>query len=1369
MCYNIQLTLTIGFLLLTTCQRAKGVSPTMQKIAAFIVKKRRLLLVVMLALAVVCAALMPFVGINTDMTKYLPDSSQMKIGMDRMNEAFPNVAETYTIRVMFRGLDARDKLAIREQLAEIPNVDSVAYEPDSDDYNRGDATLYKLTTQYDYKSDEEAQIERDVADRFDGYDVSVRSDDTSTPDIPPIVFILSIVLVTTILLIACPSYFEPVLFLITIGIAVLINQGTNIFLGETSDVTASISAILQLALSMDYSIILMNRYRQELQADPDRETAMTRALAAAFGSITGSSVTTIVGLLMLVFMRFKIGMDLGIVLAKGVLCSLLCVFTVLPGLILWADKLVRKTTKKPRAPKRERRSVLAALGRFSYRWRGAIAAAFVLLFAGTYILQLSTQIAYTLTDADPVAEVFPPDNPIVVLYNNADEDAVAALADRLEADPNVKSAMAYSTTLGRQYTAAQMADVVGALDASIPVSADMLGMIYYDAHSGGRAVTIPAGRFLRFVTDHVANNAAFAPYLDAGMTANLQTLQKFTDPAALTQQRTAESLADFLGMDAADAKQLLLYYYTQHGDASTGGMTLPAFSDFLVNEVLTDSTLADMVDASAREQAATLQTFTDVSAMTTPRGCDEIAQMLGMDEDTVRLLFVAYHTLNGDLLTGEWNVSMQTLVNFLAEHSALLDDAQAQQITMLSRIINGSVDGTSYSAAELADLLGMDAGQVRQLYLLYTSRHGDTSGWTLSVQQFVDFLCQEVLPDARFADQLSGVDTSQLQSARTVIDAVASGRSYTAAELANLFHGLSSQLDRGTMELLFLYYASVYSSDASWTMSMQELFDYLQNDLLTDARFASFLTDDMRAQITDAQTMLTDAVTQLRGSKYSRLVLTTTLPGESDETSAFIAQLMQDLDAVTTGDYYLIGNSAMVYEMENSFDSELLLITLLTAASIFLVVVFTFRSLVIPALLVLIVQCGVFITVTVVGLQGLEIYYLALLIVECILMGATIDYGILYTSYYREMRESMSVRDALIAAYRGSIHTVLTSGSIMVLVTAVVGKFFGNPTIEQICRTISIGAFSAIILILLFLPGMLALLDRWVLPRDLRRRLYPPKAPKAPKAPKPPKAAYRLWYAAFPRVQKASQRLPPAGGKTLQAFCFQKCSTSISSSQASPSSYCFRREGIPQVLKDGGHLRCQRVRVEVRLGQVALEVLDEPADGERRQRVGKFRAVRHGAAVGAHAPAGAGENMLADDLEDDRQRLAAQAHADERRALVYKGDERAPRALEMLHGRVGRGVGLALDLPLDLVEVKAQEVVLIFKMRVERRAADERPGAQLIDRDVVKRLLGHQRLERRHERTIGFLHAQIVLFFHDAALLYAHRIVSNKRHERNKR
>ena len=143
-------------------------------------------------------------------------------------------------------------------------------------------------------------------------------------------------------------------------------------------------------------------------------------------------------------------------------------------------------------------------------------------------------------------------------------------------------------------------------------------------------------------------------------------------------------------------------------------------------------------------------------------------------------------------------------------------------------------------------------------------------------------------------------------------------------------------------------------------------------------------------------------------------------------------------------------------------------------------VALTFRSLAIPALLVLIVQCGVFLTVSAVGAFGGSMYYLALLIVECILMGATIDYGILYTSYYREMRRLMGVREALAAAYRGSIHTVLTSGSIMVLITALVGPLFKNPTIEAIVQTLSIGCLSAILLILLILPGLLALFDRWV-------------------------------------------------------------------------------------------------------------------------------------------------------------------------------------------------------------------------------------------------------------------------------------------------
>lgn len=130
-------------------------------------------------------------------------------------------------------------------------------------------------------------------------------------------------------------------------------------------------------------------------------------------------------------------------------------------------------------------------------------------------------------------------------------------------------------------------------------------MIYYDVHGDGQSVTMTAAQFLRFLSQNVASNATFAPYIDESLTANLQTLMKFSDPAALTQQRTAESLAEFLGMSASDAKQLLLYYYMQHGGADgSGTMTIPAFSNFLNNEVLTDPTMAGMMDDAARAQAS---------------------------------------------------------------------------------------------------------------------------------------------------------------------------------------------------------------------------------------------------------------------------------------------------------------------------------------------------------------------------------------------------------------------------------------------------------------------------------------------------------------------------------------------------------------------------------------------------------------------------------------------------------------------------------------------------------------------------------------------------------------------------------------------
>ena len=123
------------------------------------------------------------------------------------------------------------------------------------------------------------------------------------------------------------------------------------------------------------------------------------------------------------------------------------------------------------------------------------------------------------------------------------------------------------------------------------------------------------------------------------------------------------------------------------------------------------------------------------------------------------------------------------------------------------------------------------------------------------------------------------------------------------------------------------------------------------------------------------------------------------------------------------------------------------------------------------------------------GLQGYSIYYLALLIVECILMGATIDYGILFTNYYREHRRHLGRQEALAAAYQGAMPTILTSGTIIVLVVGIVGRMFEEPTISQICSTISLGAVCAILLIIFILPGMEAALDRLILGRQKKQHV----------------------------------------------------------------------------------------------------------------------------------------------------------------------------------------------------------------------------------------------------------------------------------------
>lgn len=1197
----------------------------MKKIAGFIVNKRYIVLGVMLALCVACACMIPGVTVNTDMTKYLPDDSSMKQGMNVLAEEFPEMTMPSTIRVMFKDLSDVDKTNIKLQLSEIENVDSVTYNPDI--HNKDGYTLYTVSTSYAYNTPEEMKIQETIGREFNDRDVVFSNDDAMGASLPMWVIVVAFVLLMIILLAMCSSWFEPVLFLTTIGVAIGFNMGTNIIFESVSQMTFSIASIMQVVLSMDYSIILMNRYRQEKTVSADKYEAMKKALVNAFSSVSSSGMTTVIGLLMLVFMSFTIGMDLGLVLAKGVLFSMLCVFTVLPVLILIFDKIITKSAKK------ELHIPMGKVAGFSYKTRKIVAVVFVVLFVSMYFLQGITPITYTIGKEDEISEIFPTSNPVVMVYNNEDEEKIAPIANSLTDHAKVNSVLGYSTTLGKAFTTNEMVAMIDSLGADLGIDASLLSVLYYDrfapkdetkalavsdvlkfvsqnvmtnemfsayiddtmkskagmlekfsekdaltapltakeiaelfeveedlikkvmtlyyaSETSEDAGTMTVSQFADFVVNDIAKDKMFASLIDDSMKDKLGLLEEFSDKSKVTKDITASELSSKLGIDENQAKMLYAYYYAGEESYTPAAVTATEFINYLTDNILSDPMLSSQLDAQTASQAGLLKNFATKEDVTKQRTANEIAEMLGVEESLVKLVFgfsgtmsleefidsaagitsvlpsgdnellsklpmmqklidavvsgekvtytqmaeilsmepdmikILYAVHDFDKNDADKKLSLHKVINFIGENketfAPLMGEENLSLIEMGETLVNGVVSGTKFNSDDFASAVGIEPSMLRQLFMLYKAEKGNTSGWKLSLQSFVSFIAEDILTNEMYSSFLDKNMTGLITAGDKIIDAVINSKSYTAKELSEMLAGFSEQLNENTVSLMYLYYSAVKESDASWKLTVEELFSHLYNNMLNDERFTAMIDDAMRKQIVGAKGQLEDGVSQMVGKNYSLMMIDTTLALENEETTAFLEKLFSDCDSALEHDYYVIGNSPMSYEMQQTFDKELLLITVLTAVAIFLVVAVTFKKISLPLILVLLVQTGVYITIFASGVRGYSMYYLALLVVECILMGATIDYGILYTSYYRENRKKMDIKEALSAAYDGAIHTILTSGLIMILVTGVLGFAPIDQTIAQICQTVSIGALSATLLILFVLPGLLAAFDKFV-------------------------------------------------------------------------------------------------------------------------------------------------------------------------------------------------------------------------------------------------------------------------------------------------
>ncbi|MGN0628074.1 MAG: RND family transporter [Oscillospiraceae bacterium] len=360
----------------------------MLKLATFIVDKRNLFFLIVVIGLIFSLFSSGWVEVENVLSEYLPDSSESRRGLDIMEEQFTTYG---TAQVMVANVSLEKAWELSDSIAELDGVQSVIFDESTDHYNNVSA-LYSVTFDYDETDDRCLDALENVQNLLDGRDLYIQTDlgnavAESIDSEVQVIMVYVAVIVVAVLLLTSQTYAEVPVLLITFLTAMILNTGTNFLLGKISFVSNSVTSILQLALSLDYAVILCNRFKEERRFLPMREAVIT-ALSKAIPEISASSLTTVGGLAAMVFMQFKIGQDMAICLIKAILFAILSVFIVMPGLLMMFGPLMEKTQHRSFIPK------IPFVGKFAYATRYIIPPIFAVILVISFNLSGSCPYAY---------------------------------------------------------------------------------------------------------------------------------------------------------------------------------------------------------------------------------------------------------------------------------------------------------------------------------------------------------------------------------------------------------------------------------------------------------------------------------------------------------------------------------------------------------------------------------------------------------------------------------------------------------------------------------------------------------------------------------------------------------------------------------------------------------------------------------------------------------------------------------------------------------------------------------------------------------------------------------------------------------------
>ncbi|CCX84536.1 putative uncharacterized protein [Eubacterium sp. CAG:86] len=421
-------------------------------VATFIVNKRKAIEILFVLAIIYSVLCINKVQVNQDITSYLPADSETRQGLSIMDEQFMTYGSA---KVMLANVTFNQADSLVDSLENVDGVKEVAFD-DSSDHFKGTNALFDIT--FSGTSDEQVSKDalKSVKDILADYDVyvstEVGSEESSAESLAKdmnIILVLAVVVIVAVLLLSTKAYLQIPVLLITFGVAAILNMGTNYWFGTISSITNSIAVVLQLALAIDYAIILCDRFMEEHET-LDAEEAVKVALSKAIPEISSSSLTTISGMVAMMFMQFRLGYDMGIILVKAIILSLISVFFLMPGVLLIFAKGIDKTHHKCYVPK------ITIVGKFANKTKYIIPPLFIICLVFAFMKSNNCQYIYDTSSIvsakkseskiaqETIEETFGASNQLVVMVPKGDYESEHKVVKKLQNLDYVTSALALS-------------------------------------------------------------------------------------------------------------------------------------------------------------------------------------------------------------------------------------------------------------------------------------------------------------------------------------------------------------------------------------------------------------------------------------------------------------------------------------------------------------------------------------------------------------------------------------------------------------------------------------------------------------------------------------------------------------------------------------------------------------------------------------------------------------------------------------------------------------------------------------------------------------------------------------------------------------